>query len=156
MPGSSAQLKDLPVPAAPADGLVEADGDTVQSLSRSGRYPMPGTGPPLSDRGLLDECDVWTFKGSGPGGQSVNTTDSAVRLRHRPTGIVVTCRSQRSQHQNKTECLRRLRERIEALGRHAPERVPTRISKAAQQRRLEEKARRAATKRERARPEPDE
>jgi protein subunit release factor B len=111
---------------------------------------------PVSDSALLAECDVQTFKSTGPGGQGVNTTDSAVRIRHRPSGVVVTCRRQRSQHMNKVECLRRLRDRVEALGREAPERVPTRVSEAARRRRLDEKALQAAKKRARERPAEDE
>ena len=107
---------------------------------------------PDSDEDLLAQCDVDTFRSGGPGGQHQNVTDSGVRLRHRPTGIVVTCRARRSQLQNKTTCLRRLRERLETLDRGAPPRRPTSPSAAAIERRLAEKARRAQKKRERAAP----
>jgi len=102
---------------------------------------------PEADEVLLAECEVHVFRGSGPGGQSVNTTDSAVRLVHRPTGVTVVCRRERSQLRNKSECLRRLRTRLEALGRKPVPRVATRPSHAARQRRLASKTRRAATKR---------
>jgi protein subunit release factor B len=85
---------------------------------------------PESDRALLAECDVQVFRGTGPGGQGVNTTDSAVRLRHRPTGIVVTCRRERSQYLNKKTCLARLRERIADAQHVDPQRIPTRKSRA--------------------------
>ena len=101
---------------------------------------------PPDDEALLAECDVQVFRGTGPGGQSVNTTDSAVRLVHRPTGIVVVCRRERSQLRNKNECVRRLRARIVAAQRPVPQRVPTRPSKAAIQHRLAEKARQSARK----------
>jgi protein subunit release factor A len=102
---------------------------------------------PDSDVALLAECDVDVFKSSGPGGQSVNTTDSAVRLKHRPTGIVVVCRQERSQHRNKSICLGRLRARLErAMAPPAPPRRPTKPSRAARERRLAEKAARARLK----------
>lgn len=118
--------------------------------------PPEGYAPPETDDELLAECAVSTFRAGGPGGQHQNMTDSAVRLRHRPTGITVTCRGERSQYQNKQTCLRRLRARIEDLLREPPPpRRPTRPSRSARETRLEEKTRRAQVKRERRRPSAD-
>ncbi len=115
------------------------------------RVPIPdGYSLPETDEGLLGECDVSVFRATGPGGQGVNTTDSAVRMKHRLTGIVVVCRRERSQLRNKHDCLKRLRQRLEES--MPPPRRPTRPSRAAKERRLTEKSNRASTKATRQRP----
>jgi len=110
---------------------------------------------PDSDEDLLRECEVETFRSSGPGGQHVNKTESAVRLRHLPSGIVVTSQQERSQHRNKGLCLQKLRKKIEQLNHRPAKRVPTRVPRSAKNRTLEEKARRSQTKRLRSKPSTD-
>jgi protein subunit release factor B len=84
---------------------------------------------PELDEDLLNECSVSTFRASGSGGQHVNTTDSAVRLVHIPTGIVVMSQKERSQYLNKKECLAKLRHAVEKLNYRKPKRIATRIPK---------------------------
>lgn len=102
-----------------------------------------------------EDLEYTFFRSSGPGGQKKNTTDSAVRLRHIPTGMVVIATQSRSQHRNKALALQELERRLEARSRPAVPRVATRPSRTQRQIRLEEKRRRSDAKRLRRRPELD-
>ena len=73
----------------------------------------------LDEAALLRQCDFDRFRASGPGGQKRNVTDSAVRLRHRPSGLSAEANESRSQHENRARALRRLRHAI-ALRLRAP------------------------------------
>jgi protein subunit release factor A len=102
---------------------------------------------PETDEALLAQCRVSTFRSTGPGGQSVNTTDSAVRMVHLPTGVTVTCRRERSQLLNRRECLVRLRRRLEALNAVDAPRLPTKEPRAVKARVIDAKVRRGKVKR---------
>ncbi|MDA0365228.1 MAG: peptide chain release factor-like protein [Chloroflexi bacterium] len=73
----------------------------------------------LDDGALLAQCEIDRFRASGPGGQKRNKTDSAVRLRHRASGIESLAVESRSQHENRARALRRLR-RTAALTLRVP------------------------------------
>jgi len=107
---------------------------------------------PLTDEELLAECEVETFRSGGKGGQHVNTTDSAVRLRHKPTGIVAISQAGRSQHRNKATALQNLRRKIERHTYRPPPRLPTRATKASKRRTLDAKNANSEKKRLRAKP----
>lgn len=82
---------------------------------------------PDDDNELLKQCIINTFRATGSGGQHVNTTDSAVRLVHIPTGIVIISQKERSQYLNKKDCLSKLRKKISQLNYRKPKRVATKV-----------------------------
>ena len=120
----------------------------MSGAGASGPYALPE-----SDEALLRECRVDTLRAGGKGGQHQNVTDSAVRLTHLPTGIVVVARERRSQHRNRQVALVRLRRRLEKHLARKPKRIPTRVPEAQKRKRLEAKRRRGQVKRLRRRPE---
>ena len=110
---------------------------------------------PISDEDLLAECTISAFRASGSGGQHVNVTDSAVRLTHLPTGIVVTSQKERSQHLNKKECLTKLRKIVEKLNYRKPKRIATRIPRSVTRKNSVKKSKDSQKKTLRRPPSPD-
>jgi protein subunit release factor B len=103
-------------------------------------------------RRLLRDCDVETYRGSGPGGQHRNKTESAVRMTHRPSGLVRVGTEHRSQLRNRELALERIWRALEARRRKPKPRVATRRTVASQERRLDVKKVTAAKKRIRRKP----
>ena len=101
---------------------------------------------------LEKEVEVSVYQASGPGGQHRNRTFSAVRMKHLPTGIVVTASDSRSQLRNRKVALERLQERLAEHFHEDPPRVPTRKGKAVRQRERVERQRHADKKKRRRPP----
>jgi len=91
------------VPPTEKRGRVQTSTITVAVLEE-----MPGIKVDIHDR----DIEITIARGSGKGGQHRNVTDSAVQVKHIPTGIIVRCESERSQHQNKEQAMSVLRQRI--------------------------------------------
>ena len=98
---------------------------------------------------LLEECEVTPYKSSGPGGQKKNKTESSVRVKHLPTGIVRIATESRSQSANKLRALERVQSALEARARKPKHRVPTAPTPSSRVRRRKEKTQRSKTKKDR-------
>ncbi len=112
----------------------------------------PSQPPYHTDRVALErEVVTERFRSGGPGGQHRNVTESAVRLRHLPSGVRVLAADSRSQHRNREIAFARLIAKLEELNRVRKARVRTRVSRRAVEQRLSEKRRRHLAKQLRAR-----
>ncbi len=127
-----------PVAAAPPAPPPPPDKATLARRSKG-----------LSDDALWDECDIDVFVASGPGGQHRNKTESGVRLVHRPTGVVVTATERRSQHENRSHALERLRAKLEQLAFVPKKRRPTKPTRGSKERRLTDKKQASQVKQQR-------
>ncbi len=107
--------------------------------------PLP---PPYSlEREVLEtEVRIDTYRASGPGGQHVNKTNSAIRLTHEPSGVVVIAQDSSSQFRNKDTAFERLIEKLTKLNHVPKKRFATKPSRAAKERRIVEKKTRAVVK----------
>lgn len=99
---------------------------------------------------LARDCDITAFRSSGPGGQKKNKTESSVRVRHRPSGIVRIATEHRSQTRNRELALQRVFEALEKRRRRPKPRRATRPTRSSVETRLAEKRRLSEKKRGRA------
>ena len=105
---------------------------------------------------LLKECRVDTFRASGKGGQHVNKVESAIRLTHHPTGIIITCQDERSQYRNKEIAVRRLYKKLIELNQKPKKRIPTKVTRASKVKRIKSKKIQSLKKALRQKPKNDE
>jgi protein subunit release factor A len=118
----------------------------------------PLSPPPYSTsrEALEREVEIDVFRASGPGGQHVNKTESALRLVHPPSGVVVIAQDSSSQHRNREIAYERLAERLERLNYVPKKRVATKPTRGSKERRIGGKKQRGETKRGRGKVSGDE
>lgn len=108
--------------------------------------PLAAPPYPLDRETLEREIAIDTYRASGPGGQHVNKTSSAVRLTHAPSGVVVVAQDSSSQFRNKNIAMERLIERLRKLNHVPKSRVATKPTRASKERRIEAKKTRGTVK----------
>lgn len=101
---------------------------------------------------LAEDCDFEAFRSSGPGGQNVNRRETAVRLTHRPSGIVVTCQEERSQFRNRQIALEKLQAKLIARAKRRKPRKKTGKPRAVREKILDTKKRTGEKKNMRRKP----
>ena len=147
---------DEPKTLTPPSALARREaGAPRAALPARAASPRPAATPPprIPDREQLErETEVQVFIGSGPGGQHRNKTESAVRLIHKPTGIVATATERRSQHQNKEVAFERLLAKLVIRFTPRLPRKKTKVTKGMKRRRLADKRVQSARKADRKKP----
>ncbi len=112
--------------------------------------PMPRVVYATDRETLEAEVRIDTYRASGPGGQHVNKTNSAIRLTHEPSGVVVIAQDSSSQFRNKEIAFERLIEKLKKLNHVPKKRFATKPSRASKERRIEAKKTRAVVKTQRS------
>lgn len=127
-------------------GAVRVYRNVVQALDELLQLPdpdppRPEAVKPLTRAALAEEVEISYFKSGGPGGQKKNKTMNAVRIKHKPTGIIVVATENRSQHKNRELAWKRLIDKLHKRQQRKRPRIPTKPPAAAKEARLQQKRR---------------